>query len=179
MSSDYIYTNEGLISVNELMHYGVPGMRWGHRRYYNANGTLNAKGVKKYAKKQYAKEALKSNKSILGKTYDRFTGAHKIQADLREHDSSKRQNEAAAKKYLEEKKKSSKNKSKNAKEAAAKGAVKTAKIMATIGTASLADDIFYGGAGKKAVNSLIKYGGRAVVTAAAKARGATNIHWHD
>lgn len=32
MSSDYIYTNEGLISVNGLMHYGVPGMKWGHRK---------------------------------------------------------------------------------------------------------------------------------------------------
>lgn len=30
--SNYIYTNEGLVNADELMHYGVPGMRWGHRK---------------------------------------------------------------------------------------------------------------------------------------------------
>lgn len=77
--NDYIYTNEGLVSVNELMHYGVPGMRWGHRRYQNSNGTLNDKGIKKYAKKQ-------------------------IEADIRESSSTKKQNEASAKKYISDKK---------------------------------------------------------------------------
>ena len=30
--SNYIYTNDGLVNVDDLMHYGVPGMRWGHRK---------------------------------------------------------------------------------------------------------------------------------------------------
>lgn len=30
--SKYIYTDDGLINVDELMHYGVPGMQWGHRK---------------------------------------------------------------------------------------------------------------------------------------------------
>lgn len=30
--SNYIYTNDGLVNTDELMHYGVPGMRWGHRK---------------------------------------------------------------------------------------------------------------------------------------------------
>lgn len=30
--SNYIYTNEGLVNADELMHYGVPGMRWGRRK---------------------------------------------------------------------------------------------------------------------------------------------------
>ena len=34
-------------SENELMHYGVRGMKWGVRRYQNADGTLTAAGKKR------------------------------------------------------------------------------------------------------------------------------------
>ena len=50
MPSDYIYTNEGLVPVNDLMHYGVPGMKWGVRRYHNADGSLTTAGIKRYGK---------------------------------------------------------------------------------------------------------------------------------
>ena len=33
----------------ELMHHGVKGMKWGVRRYQNSDGTLTAKGKKKYS----------------------------------------------------------------------------------------------------------------------------------
>lgn len=33
---------------NELMHYGIPGMRWGIRRYQNADGSLTRSGRKRY-----------------------------------------------------------------------------------------------------------------------------------
>lgn len=32
------------------MHYGVPGMKWGIRRYQNSDGTLTAEGKKKYGR---------------------------------------------------------------------------------------------------------------------------------
>lgn len=35
---------------NELMHHGIPGMKWGVRRYQNKDGTLTAKGKARYEK---------------------------------------------------------------------------------------------------------------------------------
>lgn len=44
---DYFITSDG-----ELYHYGVKGMKWGIRRYQNADGTLTSAG-KKRAKQEY------------------------------------------------------------------------------------------------------------------------------
>ena len=54
-----------------LIHYGVPGMKWGVRKnpYRNSDGTLSKKGVRKYEKetkklnKAYAKYTKKYNKA--------------------------------------------------------------------------------------------------------------------
>ena len=36
------------IRSDELYHHGIKGMRWGIRRYQNADGTLTAEGVRRY-----------------------------------------------------------------------------------------------------------------------------------
>lgn len=43
------YHGRYISSANdELMHYGVQGMKWGVRRYQNPDGTLTAEGKKRY-----------------------------------------------------------------------------------------------------------------------------------
>ena len=63
---------------NELYHHGILGQKWGIRRYQNADGSLTAKGIKRYkaraekykvrAEKYLDKNANKLNK--LKKQYD-------------------------------------------------------------------------------------------------------------
>lgn len=37
-----------MANQNELQHHGIPGMKWGVRRYQNKDGSLTAAGKKKY-----------------------------------------------------------------------------------------------------------------------------------
>lgn len=108
--------------TNELYHHGIKGQRWGIRRYQNEDGSLTAKGIKRYATKGYSEDAYKSNKSFVGKAYDKFTGAHKITGQMQYDMSSKAQNKARAEKYLAEKnsEKSSKPKMSTAKKTTSK-----------------------------------------------------------
>lgn len=61
------------------------------------------KEIKKYAQKGYAEDFYKGNKTVVGKAYDKFTGAHKIQADIKYDNSSDKANRARAEKYLNDK----------------------------------------------------------------------------
>lgn len=45
----------------ELNHYGIPGMKWGRRRWRNADGTLTDAGIARYGNK-YRRMAARSEK---------------------------------------------------------------------------------------------------------------------
>ena len=43
----------------ELVHWGIKGMKWGRRRYQNKDGSLTPAGRKRYAKLEGELDSLK------------------------------------------------------------------------------------------------------------------------
>lgn len=64
--------DEYVIVGGELYHYGVPGMKWGHRKatYVDPKDYINTKKFKKDAKAQYKAAKIKAER-----TWDRETDA--------------------------------------------------------------------------------------------------------
>lgn len=66
MNEEYV-----LYYDDELKHYGIKGMRCGHRKkYYNDDGSLNARGQARQTMRD-SKSAYKMAKKAYGKSYDK------------------------------------------------------------------------------------------------------------
>ena len=65
------------MNENELMHYGVPGMKWGVRRDHNNGSTLTSAGKNKEYKKSLRTDK-KIRRNLESKAYDsaRFANAY-------------------------------------------------------------------------------------------------------
>lgn len=78
---------------NELMHHGIVGMKWGVRRYQNRDGTLTARGKKRYEKemaKLKEKEQVLKNREKTQAKFDKLA-SKKAKLDEKERELDERE----------------------------------------------------------------------------------------
>lgn len=93
--SNYIYTNEGLVNVDELTHYGIPGMKWGKRKssYTYAYGQTPKSGYQKAMRSlggtKFAKKAI-ANSKLSGSQKKKALEEQAVLADEKAYNKAKR-----------------------------------------------------------------------------------------
>lgn len=91
------YKINDLISSEELYHHGIKGMKWGVRRFQNADGSLTAKGKQRYGdkdtfEKQYPNDVKKSLNTAKN-NMNKIGGAVKKAKDINSKNQKKLQEE--------------------------------------------------------------------------------------
>lgn len=80
MTKYYLGPDGNLYTEDELRHWGIPGMKWGVRRFQKKDGTLTPAGKKR---RKYVTDLDNRKKSLLDNPAER---KKKIDADIKEAD---------------------------------------------------------------------------------------------
>ena len=105
MDGNYIITANGSFANEaDLYHWGIKGMRWGVRRYQNADGSLTAAGRRRYTnsdgslnekgKKYYAKERARliAERKVIKNTQKTNDQLSRLEAQRRNNEALKKAN---------------------------------------------------------------------------------------
>lgn len=137
----------------ELYHYGIKGMKWGVRKNRNA------------VNKSYSAKQRKQDRAFYGQG-----GERRINKKLNDGHGLR-----GARHYEAERKERKEKRQKKAKRAAKV----IAGTLAKIGMAYAYDQTFNNGRGTDACKYALKGIGMFTISAYAKARGGSDIHWYD
>lgn len=85
------------IVENTLQHFGIPGMKWGVRRFQNPDGSLTAAGRARYRKKGYSDDYITA-RSLKGKGYKKLNDSD-LKRVVSRLDMEKRYRELSANEY--------------------------------------------------------------------------------
>ena len=86
------------MNQNELYHHGVKGMKWGVRRYHNADGSLTSAGRKKISK-EYKKLSAKGDNEMQKQYQSMYLKSYNKAADKMNNGGIDRFNNEQRKKY--------------------------------------------------------------------------------
>ena len=163
MSDYYIYNGE-LYSAEELAHHGVKGMKWGVRKK-----SIVADRPKGQQPSWQRQRSDRENKWI----DDHGINPNRPNGTSNKINVNKEINKIA--KHVGEKKSTRD----RAAKITAKGAKATGKIVKTLGSAYIADQVLYGGKGTQLAKAAVLTSGRAAVTAYVMSRGGYDIKWYN
>lgn len=90
--------------IDELIHYGIKGQKWGRRRYQNADGSLTPAGKQRYGSAEnFNKQYDTQQKAVIAGTKKAVDGAKEINRASREmYDEHTKKQQKKADKAVEE-----------------------------------------------------------------------------